>query len=68
MPLLFQIGKLVERLETMRRNALGRSPTQCLLCGGGFGMLRAHKVVCMDCKRLACHKCAIEAPINKNFW
>ncbi|KAG5888086.1 hypothetical protein JTB14_024858 [Gonioctena quinquepunctata] len=56
-----RIGKLVERLENMRRNALGRNNSQCLLCGDGFGILGAQKVVCMDCRRLACQKCAIDS-------
>ncbi|XP_074040221.1 rabphilin isoform X2 [Leptinotarsa decemlineata] len=56
-----RIGKLVERLENMRRNALGRNPSQCLLCGDGFGILGSQKIVCMDCRRLACQKCAIDS-------
>ncbi|CAH1164805.1 unnamed protein product [Phaedon cochleariae] len=56
-----RIGKLVERLETMRKNALGRNPSQCLLCGDGFGILGAQKVMCMDCRRLACQKCVIDS-------
>ncbi|KRT84722.1 hypothetical protein AMK59_1673, partial [Oryctes borbonicus] len=55
-----RVGKLVERLENMRRNALGRNANQCLLCGDGFGMLGAQKCICIDCKRLVCQKCAID--------
>ncbi|GJQ79793.1 Rph [Trypoxylus dichotomus] len=55
-----RVGKLVERLENMRRNALGRNANQCLLCGDGFGMLGAQKCVCIDCRRLVCQKCAID--------
>ncbi|XP_023309882.1 rabphilin-3A [Anoplophora glabripennis] len=61
-----RIGKLVERLENMRRCALGRNPSQCLLCGDAFGMLGAQKVLCLDCRRLACQKCAIEFYGNKS--
>ncbi|XP_063925264.1 rabphilin-3A isoform X2 [Zophobas morio] len=61
-----RVGRLIERLENMRRNALGRNPSQCLLCGDGFGMLGAQKVLCIDCKRLVCQKCAIESCTTKN--
>ncbi|KAJ8970093.1 hypothetical protein NQ317_012449 [Molorchus minor] len=60
------IGKLVERLENLRRNALGRNSSQCLLCGDGFGMLGPQKVLCMDCRRMACQKCAINTYTAKN--
>ncbi|XP_064214519.1 rabphilin-3A isoform X1 [Tribolium castaneum] len=65
-----RVGRLVERLENMRRNALGRSPSQCLLCGDGFGMLGAQKVLCIDCRRLVCQKCAIETYTKaaRNYW
>nr|KAH0807684.1 hypothetical protein GEV33_015107 [Tenebrio molitor] len=66
-----RVGRLVERLENMRRNALGRNPSQCLLCGDGFGMLGAQKVLCIDCRRLVCQKCAIEscpAKTTRNYW
>ncbi|CAG9862555.1 unnamed protein product [Phyllotreta striolata] len=55
-----RIGKLVEKLENMRRNALGKTSSQCLLCGDNFGLLGAQKIVCMDCRRLACTKCSID--------
>ncbi|CAH1129724.1 unnamed protein product [Ceutorhynchus assimilis] len=55
-----RVGKLVERLENMRRNALGRGPNQCLLCGDTFGILGPQKVRCVDCGRWACQRCAID--------
>ncbi|CAH1112426.1 unnamed protein product [Psylliodes chrysocephalus] len=55
-----RIGKLVEKLDSMRRNALGKNAAQCLLCGDNFGILGAQKIVCMDCRRLACTKCSID--------
>ncbi|XP_049824347.1 rabphilin-3A isoform X2 [Aethina tumida] len=61
-----RVGKLVERLENMRRNALGRNASQCLLCGDSFGLMGAHKVVCIDCRRLACQKCAIIVSPSKS--
>lgn len=48
----------------MRRNALGRTPSQCLLCGDRFGLLGAQSVQCIACLKLVCQKCAIEAWIG----
>ncbi|XP_056634941.1 synaptotagmin-9 isoform X2 [Diorhabda sublineata] len=60
-----RIGKLVEKLENMRRNALGKNSSQCLLCGDGFGLLGAQKINCMDCRRQACTKCSIDTLAGK---
>ncbi|CAH0549373.1 unnamed protein product [Brassicogethes aeneus] len=60
-----RVGRLVDRLENMRRNALGKSSSQCLLCGDGFGIMGSNKVVCVDCRRLACQKCAIDLSQGK---
>lgn len=61
-----QVGRLVDRLENMRRNALGRTPSQCLLCGDHFGLLGAQSAQCIACRKLVCQKCAIEACTKKN--
>ncbi|XP_076256001.1 rabphilin isoform X2 [Rhynchophorus ferrugineus] len=61
-----RVGRLVERLENMRRNALGRGPNQCLLCGENFGILGPQRIRCIDCSRWACQKCAIDASITKH--
>uniref|UniRef100_A0A1Y1LN07 Rabphilin n=1 Tax=Photinus pyralis TaxID=7054 RepID=A0A1Y1LN07_PHOPY len=55
-----RVGKLIERLENMRRNVLGRSTSQCLLCGDRFGILGSQKARCVDCQRFVCQKCSIE--------
>nr|XP_022906432.1 synaptotagmin-like protein 2 [Onthophagus taurus] len=60
-----RVGKLVEKFENLRRNALGRDPNQCLLCGDGFGVFITQKFVCIDCRKLVCIKCAINASPNK---
>ncbi|XP_044763277.1 rabphilin-3A isoform X2 [Coccinella septempunctata] len=56
-----RVGNLIQRLENMRRKVMGRNPSQCLLCADGFGILKSHKLVCMDCKKPVCHKCAINS-------
>ncbi|XP_060039863.1 rab effector Noc2 isoform X3 [Erinaceus europaeus] len=53
--------RLVERLETMRRNVLGNGLSQCLLCGELLGFLGSSSVFCKDCRKKVCTKCGIEA-------
>ncbi|NXE69200.1 RPH3L protein, partial [Calcarius ornatus] len=56
-----RVGRLVERLENMRRNAMGNGLSQCLLCGEMLGLLGSSSVFCQDCKKKVCTKCGIEA-------
>ncbi|NWZ40360.1 DOC2B protein, partial [Brachypodius atriceps] len=56
-----RIGRLVERLENMRKNAMGNGLSQCLLCGETLGLLGSSSVFCQDCKKKVCTKCGIEA-------
>ncbi|XP_030648826.1 rab effector Noc2-like [Chanos chanos] len=44
-----RIGRLVERLDNMRRSAVGNGMTQCLLCGEVLGLLGTPSVLCQDC-------------------
>ncbi|XP_068087082.1 rabphilin-3A [Anabrus simplex] len=55
-----RVGRLVERLENMKRNALGNGTNQCVLCGDSFGMLGAPSLLCRDCNKAVCQKCGIE--------
>uniref|UniRef100_A0A8C3MSM0 Rab effector Noc2 n=1 Tax=Geospiza parvula TaxID=87175 RepID=A0A8C3MSM0_GEOPR len=55
-----RVGRLVERLENMRRNAMGNGLSQCLLCGEMLGLLGSSSVFCRDCKKKVCTKCGIE--------
>ncbi|NWH39568.1 DOC2B protein, partial [Chloropsis hardwickii] len=52
--------RLVERLENMRKNAMGNGLSQCLLCGEMLGLLGSSSVFCQDCKKKVCTKCGIE--------
>ncbi|KAB0401952.1 hypothetical protein E2I00_019366, partial [Balaenoptera physalus] len=45
-----RIGRLVERLETMRSNVMGNGLSQCLLCGEVLGFLGSSSVFCKDCR------------------
>ncbi|NWS27890.1 DOC2B protein, partial [Polioptila caerulea] len=55
-----RIGRLVERLENMRKNAMGNGLSQCLLCGETLRLLGSSSVFCQDCKKKVCTKCGIE--------
>ncbi|NWU69445.1 DOC2B protein, partial [Pterocles burchelli] len=55
-----RIGRLVERLENMRKNVMGNGHSQCLLCGELLGLLGSTSVFCQDCKKKVCTKCGIE--------
>ncbi|NWS73063.1 DOC2B protein, partial [Crotophaga sulcirostris] len=55
-----RIGRLVERLENMRKNVMGNGLSQCLLCGETLGLLGSTSVFCQDCKKKVCTKCGIE--------
>ncbi|XP_075051162.1 rab effector Noc2 isoform X2 [Mixophyes fleayi] len=55
-----RIGRLVERLENMRKNVMGNGMSQCLLCGEHLGLLGTTSVFCQDCKKKVCTKCGIE--------
>ena len=51
--------KLVERLDNMRRHAVGNGASTCVLCGEKFGLLASSKLKCKDCRKVrpgeACH-------------
>ncbi|XP_066153659.1 double C2-like domain-containing protein beta isoform X1 [Euwallacea fornicatus] len=61
-----RVGKLIDKLDNMRRSALGRGPHQCLLCGDTFGILGPPKVRCLDCGRWACQRCTIDKFAHKH--
>lgn len=47
-PLVF-CRRLMERLENMKRSAVGNGLSQCLLCGEALGLLGTPSVLCFDC-------------------
>uniref|UniRef100_A0A4W5JXL4 RabBD domain-containing protein n=1 Tax=Hucho hucho TaxID=62062 RepID=A0A4W5JXL4_9TELE len=60
-----RIGRLVERLDNMKKSALGNGLSQCLLCGEVLGLLGNPSVFCQDCCKKACTKCGIETQCNQ---
>ncbi|CAE1269120.1 RPH3A [Acanthosepion pharaonis] len=55
-----RIGRLVEKLDNMRKNAMGNGSSQCILCGDEFGLLGASPTYCDDCKKAVCTKCGVD--------
>ncbi|KAL0818326.1 hypothetical protein ABMA28_008808 [Loxostege sticticalis] len=54
-----RVGRLVARLEGMRRSAQGPAPRTCLLCGETARLLAPLRT-CAICRNSACPKCVIE--------
>jgi len=62
-----RVGKLIDRLENMKKHATGNGSSQCVLCADGFGMLGASYVSCVDCHKSVCNKCSIETMFNQQM-
>ncbi|XP_065201390.1 rabphilin-3A isoform X2 [Planococcus citri] len=60
-----RIGRLVERLDNMKKHSLGTGTKQCVLCGDKFGFLGSACMICHDCKKCVCTKCGIETTCAK---
>ncbi|XP_049645345.1 rabphilin-3A [Suncus etruscus] len=60
-----RIGRLVDRLENMRKNVAGDGVNRCILCGEQLGALGSACVVCEDCKKNVCTKCGVETSNNR---
>uniref|UniRef100_A0A3P8YTR0 Rabphilin 3A-like (without C2 domains) n=2 Tax=Esox lucius TaxID=8010 RepID=A0A3P8YTR0_ESOLU len=65
-----RIGRLVDRLDKMRKSAVGNGLSQCLLCGDVLGLLGTSSVLCQDCCKKVCTKCGIETQCSqkKTHW
>ncbi|KAJ1524251.1 hypothetical protein ONE63_010766 [Megalurothrips usitatus] len=55
-----RVGRLVDRVDNMKRNAMGNGTNQCVLCGTKFGFLGSASYLCHDCEKFVCSKCSIE--------
>ncbi|XP_026314154.1 rabphilin-3A [Hyposmocoma kahamanoa] len=60
-----RVGRLVARLEGMRRSAQGPAPRTCLLCGETTRLLAPLRTCCV-CRHSACPKCVIDTPQPQN--
>uniref|UniRef100_T1JK29 Rabphilin n=1 Tax=Strigamia maritima TaxID=126957 RepID=T1JK29_STRMM len=55
-----RIGRLVEKLENMKKHVMGNGANQCILCGDEFGILGASSLACHDCRKGVCSKCGVD--------
>ncbi|XP_075217803.1 rabphilin [Lycorma delicatula] len=55
-----RVGRLVERLDIMKRKVVGTGINQCKLCGDNFSVLGSHGLLCHDCNKAVCQKCGVE--------
>ncbi|KAM3963831.1 rabphilin [Aphomia sociella] len=60
-----RVGRLVARLEGMRRSAQGPAPRSCLVCGETSKLLAPLRT-CAVCNQSACPKCVIETPLHRS--
>ncbi|NXV03377.1 RP3A protein, partial [Cettia cetti] len=60
-----RIGRLMTRLEDMRRSVLGDGVNRCILCGEQLGTRGSAAVVCEDCKKNVCTKCGVQTTNNR---
>nr|XP_056715087.1 rabphilin-3A [Euleptes europaea] len=65
-----RIGRLMNRLEDMRKNVAGDGVNRCILCGEQLGHPGSACVVCEDCKKNVCTNCGIQTTNNRphSIW
>ncbi|KAM9392579.1 rabphilin-3A-like isoform 1-T2 [Pholidichthys leucotaenia] len=55
-----RIGRLINRLDDMKKTVCGDGVSRCLLCGEMLGSPGVSSVVCEDCKKNMCTKCGTQ--------
>ncbi|RVE68481.1 hypothetical protein OJAV_G00091710 [Oryzias javanicus] len=55
-----RIGRLINRLDDMKKTVCGDGVSRCLLCGEQLGSPGVSSVVCEDCKKHMCTKCGTQ--------
>ncbi|XP_046698125.1 rabphilin-3A isoform X1 [Silurus meridionalis] len=55
-----RIGRLMNRLDSMKKTVCGNGVSHCLLCGEQLSALGVQSVVCEDCKKNMCTKCGVQ--------
>ncbi|XP_016086902.1 rabphilin-3A isoform X1 [Sinocyclocheilus grahami] len=64
-----RIGRLVNRLDNMKKAVCGDGVSLCLLCGEQLGAGGDRPVVCEDCKKNMCTKCGVQANARpRSVW
>lgn len=55
-----RIGRLINRLDDIKKTVCGDGVSRCLLCGEQLGTPGVSSVVCEDCKKNMCTKCGTQ--------
>ncbi|XP_044223662.1 rabphilin-3A-like isoform X2 [Thunnus albacares] len=55
-----RIGRLINRLDDMKKTVCGDGVSRCVLCGEQLGSPGVSSVVCEDCKKNMCTKCGTQ--------
>ncbi|XP_077378760.1 rabphilin-3A-like isoform X1 [Festucalex cinctus] len=55
-----RIGRLINRLDDMKKTVCGDGLSRCVLCGEQLGTPEVSSVVCEDCKKNMCTKCGTQ--------
>lgn len=55
-----RIGRLINRLDDIKKTVCGDGMSRCLLCGEQLGSPGVKSVVCEDCKKNMCTKCGTQ--------
>ncbi|KAJ7994264.1 hypothetical protein DPEC_G00264080 [Dallia pectoralis] len=64
-----RIGRLVNRLDDMKKTVCGDGVNRCLLCGEQLGAPGVSSVVCEDCKKHMCTKCGVQSGCQtRSVW
>ncbi|XP_051990967.1 rabphilin-3A-like [Xyrauchen texanus] len=64
-----RIGRLVNRLDNMKKTVCGDGVSRCLLCGEQLGAVGVSSVVCEDCKKNMCTKCGVQTNARpRSVW
>ncbi|XP_065117946.1 rabphilin-3A isoform X1 [Paramisgurnus dabryanus] len=64
-----RIGRLVNRLDNMKKTVCGDGVSRCLLCGEQLGAMGVNAVVCEDCKKNMCTKCGVQTNTRpRSVW
>ncbi|KAK6313172.1 hypothetical protein J4Q44_G00165190 [Coregonus suidteri] len=64
-----RIGRLVNRLDDMKKTVCGDGVNRCLLCGEQLGVPGVSSVVCEDCKKHMCTKCGVQSSSRpRSVW
>ncbi|KAF7649253.1 hypothetical protein LDENG_00144530 [Lucifuga dentata] len=64
-----RIGRLINRLDDIKKTVCGDGVSRCLLCGEQLGSPGVSSVVCEDCKKNMCTKCGTQCSSRpRSVW